>query len=166
MIGVLLAGLIGVFLSPYVVETYLGTGLFSMFFMLALATPLYVCATASTPIAAALVLKGVSPGAALVFLLAGPATNIATITVVSRVIGKKATVIYVGSILICSLAMGFLVNLLYQQLGFSVLSWITAAHEESHSIVAYASTGILLLLIAKGFLNKFRQPSAVLQSQA
>ena len=126
-----------------------------MLFMLVIATPLYVCATASTPIAAALVLKGLSPGAALVFLLAGPATNAATITVVSRVIGKKATVIYVFSIMMCSLAMGGLVNLVYSVLGLDILSWVAQSQTESHGFIAYTATIVLLLFIGRGFLTKW-----------
>lgn len=160
LIGVLLAGIIGVFISAQVIETYLGSGLFSLLFMLVLATPLYVCATASTPIAAALVLKGLSPGAALVFLLAGPATNVATITVISKVIGKKATVIYVASIMICSLVIGLAVNYLYALLGIDILSWVTNNEIESHGAIAYASTFILLLFIARGFIKSFLKPLA------
>jgi uncharacterized protein len=65
-----------------------GIGLSSMLIMLALGVPMYICATASTPIAAALILKGVSPGAALVFLLAGPATNITSLTVLTGILGR------------------------------------------------------------------------------
>lgn len=156
LIGVLLAGLISVFISPALVETYLSNELLSMLFMLLIATPLYVCATASTPIAAALVLKGISPGAALVFLLAGPATNVATITVVARVIGKKATLLYVGSILICSLAMGVLVNTIYRALGIDIVEWTTRSEAESFGVVAYLSTFILLALIVRGGLRRVK----------
>lgn len=156
LIGVLLAGLISVFISPALVETYLSNELLSMLFMLLIATPLYVCATASTPIAAALVLKGISPGAALVFLLAGPATNVATITVVARVIGKKATLLYVGSILICSLAMGVLVNTIYRALGIDIVEWTTRSEAESFGVVAYLSTFILLALIVRGGLRRLK----------
>ena len=99
LLGVILAGFIGSFISPDFIEDYLGSGLLSMILMLILATPLYVCATASTPIAAALVMKGLSPGAALVFLLAGPATNIATLTVMSKLLGKRSMVVYLISML-------------------------------------------------------------------
>ena len=77
--GVLLAGLITVLIPDDLFGRYLGSGLPAMLLMLAVGVPLYICASASTPIAAALILKGVSPGAALVFLLAGPATNMAAL---------------------------------------------------------------------------------------
>jgi uncharacterized protein len=154
LLGVLLAGMIGVLVSPELIQTYLAGSLSSMFFMLIVATPLYVCATASTPIAAALVLKGLSPGAALVFLLAGPATNVATITVVSRMIGKKAAIIYVASILICSLSMGLVVNALYSFLGLNLTAWSGAGQKESAGLIAYLSTFMLLLLISYRFIKK------------
>jgi len=155
MLGVLLAGLIGVFLSPGLIEAYLGDGILSMLIMLVVATPLYVCATASTPIAAALVMKGLSPGAALVFLLAGPATNVATLTVVSKLLGKKTALIYLISILINSLLFGVLVNFIYDFSGLSIQNWISSGGEESHGVIAYISTLVLLFLIFKGFVSKF-----------
>lgn len=157
MVGVLLAGAISVFVSPSLVETYFGNEFFSMLFMLVLATPLYVCATASTPIAAALVLKGISPGAALVFLLAGPATNVATITVVAKIIGKRAAFIYVSSILICSFAMGWLVNLVYRLAEFNILNWSNANQAEELGFIAYGSTFILLGFILRGIFRKLKQ---------
>lgn len=157
LVGVLLAGLISVFVSPDLIDNYLGQGVFSMLVMLAIATPLYVCATASTPIAAALVMKGISPGAALVFLLAGPATNVATITVISKIIGKKATSIYVFSIIICSLLMGIAVNAVYYWMGWEVLNWSSSSESEVFGFFAYCSTIVLLFFVVRGFIMRLRQ---------
>jgi hypothetical protein len=88
-LGLILAGAITALVPEDAAETFLGGGLGSMLLMLAVGIPLYICATASTPIAAALILKGVSPGAALVFLLAGPATNATSLTVLLRILGKR-----------------------------------------------------------------------------
>ena len=85
--------------------------------LLALSIPLYVCATGSIPVAAALIAKGISPGAALVFLVAGPATNTVTIGFVYSQLGKRASVIYVASILFISLLLGWVLNALWQALG-------------------------------------------------
>jgi len=85
--------------------------------LLALSIPLYVCATGSIPVAAALITKGISPGAALVFLVAGPATNTVTIGFVYSQLGKRASVIYVASILFISLLLGWVLNALWQALG-------------------------------------------------
>jgi len=94
--GVLLAGIFGALIPDGFIEKNLGDGFLPLLIMLAAAIPLYVCATASTPIAAALALKGLSPGAALVFLLAGPATNAASFTVVAKLLGKRSAFITLG----------------------------------------------------------------------
>ncbi len=117
--GVLLAGLITVLIPDDLLGRYLGSGLPAMLLMLAVGVPLYVCASASTPIAAALILKGVSPGAALVFLPAGPATNMASLTVLLGVMGRRSTAVYLGSIAVCSVLMGLAVDEVYAALGIS-----------------------------------------------
>ena len=108
--GILLAGVMTALIPENMFSRYLGGGLPAMLVMLALGIPLYICATASTPIAAALILKGVSPGAALVFLLAGPATNMATLTVLVGILGKRATAIYLACIAVCAVAFGLLLD--------------------------------------------------------
>lgn len=150
--GIILAGLISVFLSPEIVSKYFGNEYLSMIIMLAIAVPLYVCATASTPIAAALALKGISPGAALVFLMAGPATNVASFTVISKIVGKKAAVIYLAVIIFVSFLLGLAVNYLYGYLGISITSWVQGVHHEEFGLIAIGSSIILLLLIGRTFL--------------
>ena len=154
LVGIGLAGVITVYISPHFIEAYLGDGLFSMLVMIAMSTPLYVCATASTPIAAALALKGLSPGAALVFLLAGPATNMATITVVSKLLGKKTMVIYLSAIIICSLVMGLLVNEVYGLLGLDISAWVQSQPHEHHGPVAIMAAVTLLFLILKPLVKR------------
>jgi uncharacterized membrane protein YraQ (UPF0718 family) len=117
--GLLLAGLITVLIPDDLFSRHLGSGLPAMLLMLAVGIPLYICATASTPIAAALILKGVSPGAALVFLLAGPATNMASITVLLGTMGKRATAIYLAAIAVCSVLLGLAVDQVYAAWGVS-----------------------------------------------
>jgi len=112
-IGLLLAGLITSLVPDNIIQRYAGGGLNAMLIMLVVGIPLYICATASTPIAAALILKGVSPGAALVFLLAGPATNVTSITVLLGVLGKRTTVIYFASIAVCTVICGLLLDQIY-----------------------------------------------------
>ncbi len=113
LLGVLFAGLLGIVLPVDFFDKVPGGDITSMFMMLIIGIPLYICSTASTPIVAALLLKGLSPGAALIFLLAGPATNIATITVVSKIMGKGVSIIYLASITLCTLLFGFIVNMFY-----------------------------------------------------
>jgi uncharacterized membrane protein YraQ (UPF0718 family)/regulator of protease activity HflC (stomatin/prohibitin superfamily) len=113
VVGVLAAGAIAALVPAHLVTAAAGGGLGSMLLMLVLAIPMYVCASASTPIAAALIAKGVSPGAALVFLLAGPATNTATVTLLARHFGGRFLRIYLGSVLgtvvVCGLALDWLI---------------------------------------------------------
>ncbi len=126
----------------------------SLFIMLAVGIPLYICASASTPVAAALVLKGLSPGAALVFLLAGPATNAATLTVVARYFGKQATLVYLASIAGCSLVLGWLTNRLYSHLGLDISVWVSDLGEAADSPVMQASAVVLLVLIGRSWLRR------------
>lgn len=113
-LGLALAGLISVALPTDLLERYLGTGLWPMLAALVVSVPLYVCAASSTPIAAALMAKGLSPGAALVLLLAGPATNIATIVVLWKFLGRRGTLIYLLSIVAVSLLLGVYIDSYYQ----------------------------------------------------
>lgn len=111
-VGFLVAGVISAAVPPAFLERHLGAGPLSYVAMLAVGMPLYICATASTPIAAALLAKGLSPGAALVFLLAGPATNASTITALSGLLGPWSTARYVLAIGLAALGMGALLDLL------------------------------------------------------
>ena len=81
-----------------------------MLLMMAVGIPIYVCATASVPIAAALILKGVSPGAAFVFLMTGPATNAATIATIRKILGTRSAVIYLLTVAGMSLVWGLLLD--------------------------------------------------------
>lgn len=119
-LGLILAGLITGFIPTEWMSRYLGGGLTAMLVMLLVGTPLYICATASTPIAAALILKGVSPGAALVFLLAGPATNITSLTVLAGTLGKRSTAIYLLAIAVFSVACGVLLDWMIGYFGWTV----------------------------------------------
>jgi hypothetical protein len=123
-----------------------------MVIMLAAGIPMYVCATSSTPIAAALILKGLNPGAALVFLLAGPATNAATMTIVKKIFNTRALVIYLFMIAVCSLAMGVAVDSAYQFLGIDAQVTAGKATELIPPLIRTGSAGILTLLIACNFL--------------
>ncbi|MBD3286239.1 SO_0444 family Cu/Zn efflux transporter [candidate division WOR-3 bacterium] len=112
LIGTLIGGAIAYFVPAGLITTYLSSPILQMLLMLVLSIPLYICATGSLPIAAALIMKGISPGAAMVLLIAGPATNAVTLTVVSKTLGRRSLIIYLSSIIITALGMGFLFDLL------------------------------------------------------
>lgn len=151
LLGVVIAGLIAVAVPDDFLPSFAGGGLLSYLVMLVVALPLYVCATASTPIAASLLLKGISPGAALVFLLAGPATNGATITVMLKTMGKRAAALYVASIVICSLVLAYAVDALYVALGVDVSAVVGEVGETLPHWVGVVSAVILLGLVVRGF---------------
>lgn len=113
LLGILIGGAINWLVPDTFVQRYLGSAWQSMLVMLIVGIPLYICATGSIPIAAALMLKGMSPGAALVFLIAGPATNTVSITLINRFMGRAATAIYLLSTAIGSIIMGLVLNILW-----------------------------------------------------
>lgn len=166
-LGVLLAGIITALIPDSFFSAHLGAGLPAMLIMLAAGVPLYVCATASTPIAAALILKGVSPGAALVFLLVGPATNMATLTVLLGTLGKQSTAVYLGAIALCAVLFGLAVDAIYSFFDISAQAVIGHAAETLPYWLALAGTITLALLsiqplwriMKKPFSRRFRQAS-------
>ncbi len=117
----------------------LGAGLLA----LAVSLPLYVCATASVPVAAALVAAGMPPGAALVFLMAGPATNVSTLGAVYRGFGRRVLAIYLGTLVVASLALAMLFEWVIPAPG--VLAATVHEHGASPWEIA-AALGLLALL--------------------
>lgn len=104
--GLLVAGLITVFVPDACFEAFKGNSLASMLLVLCISVPMYLCATGSIPIAAALMMKGLTPGAALVLLMAGPACSVASVLVVSKVMGRRTLMAYLFSIVAGAVAFG------------------------------------------------------------
>lgn len=129
LIGIFFAGIISYAVPESLIHNYLGGGFGSMLVMLLVGIPLYICATASTPLAASLIAKGMSPGTAFVFLLAGPATNAATITMVARFLGKRSAALYLGVISLCALGAGFLLDWFYLKFGINAVATVGTAKE-------------------------------------
>lgn len=149
LVGLLLAGLITSIIPDDMVTRYAGGGLLSMLVMLGVGIPLYICATASTPIAAVLILKGASPGAALVFLLAGPATNVTSLTVLLGVLGRRATAIYLTTISLSTVLFGLALDQIYTSFGLSAQATVGQASEVIPAWTEWAGAVILLLLSVK-----------------
>ena len=145
-VGILLAAVVTVLVPDDMISRYLGGGFLSMLLMLAFGIPLYICATASTPVAAALILKGVSPGTALVFLLVGPATNVTSLSVLVGLLGKRATGLYLTSIALVSVFCGLAVDALYGALGFSAVAAVGQAVELLPHWLILTATLLLLAL--------------------
>lgn len=159
MAGLIISGVIAAFVPDDFFAGAFGTGLIGMLIMMAIGIPLYVCATGSVPVAAALMLKGVSPGAALVFLMTGPATNAATLAIIWNVLGKKTAVIYILTLAVCALAFGLLLDYVIQPAGSAVL-----VHHGGHAMIPgfvnTASGVILLAVLAWAYLHKCRIKNA------
>ncbi len=111
LLGLLAAGLIAALVPEKLFADYLGGGFGAMVLMLVIGIPIYVCATGSVPIAAALLLKGISPGAVLVFLMTGPATNAAAFATIWKVLGRRTAIIYVSTVAVTALLSGALLDL-------------------------------------------------------
>lgn len=149
--GALLLGLgvsaaIGALLPPHFLGKVIGPGLLPMILMMIIAIPMYVCATASVPVAAALIMQGLTPGAAFVFLVAGPATNAATIAAVWKTLGKKATLIYLLTIALGALLTGWALDLIFKSAQL-FLAHQPHAHAGLPALVNNISAVVLFLLI-------------------
>lgn len=158
MLGLFFAALVQTYVPSDFFSQW-GQGILAMLVVILISIPMYVCATASTPIAAGLLLSGVSPGAVLVFMLAGPATNIATIGVVASELGKRALFAYLFSVIGVALAFGFLTDYLVSEYGFTVAPMLGEHH---HGILPYwlelsmavLLAALLLRIVVKAITKK------------
>jgi len=153
IIGIILAGLIGALVPDDFFASVLGGGIVAMLVMMAVGIPVYVCATASVPIAAALIAKGVSPGAALAFLMTGPATNAATILTVSRVMGRRTAAIYLAVVAVCAIGGGFLLDAIYDAGTFP------GAMKHAAMLPGWLKTASAVVLAAVVTASFFRLPA-------
>ncbi|MCR5588188.1 MAG: permease [Bacteroidales bacterium] len=175
LIGLIVAALINVVVPD---EFFLSFGkqpLLQMLVILVVAVPMYICSTGSIPVAAALMMKGLSPGAALVMLMAGPAVNIASILVVKKTMGNRFTWIYLLTIVGFSILFGMIINAI--GIGADIVSTCGEAHGAccaSESAAPFGGNGglfraicsaLLLLFIITAlsmkFLDKFKKQKAV-----
>ena len=122
----------------------------SMLLVLCIAIPMYVCATGSIPIAVALMMKGLTPGAALVLLMAGPACNAASILVVRKVLGTRTLIAYLASIIVCSIVFGYIVDYLHFNGIIDFLGGISMTDSccmEQPTWITWTSIAVLAILL-------------------
>lgn len=148
-LGLVLAGTVATFVPLGALSVW-GEGLPAMVAMLVAGIPMYICATASTPLAAALLIAGVSPGAVMVFMLAGPATNVATLAVVRNELGLPVMVLYLAGICASSLVAGAVTDLLVSSLAIDIHSEMSAGDEIIPSWLAAAAGVVLAGAAVKG----------------
>jgi hypothetical protein len=143
LVGVLIAGVIAALVPDDYFAGVLGGGIPQMLIMMAVGIPLYVCSTASVPIAAALLMKGVSPGAALVFLITGAATNAAGVATVWSVLGRRTALIYLGTVVVTALLSGIALNMLMG----SAISYDLHTGAHAQMLPAFVRVGAAILLL-------------------
>ncbi len=154
-IGVVAAGVAAWLIPDRYFEQHIQSNLLSMLLMIALGIPLYICSSSSVPVAVVLAMKGLSPGAVFVFLMAGPATNLGAIAILCKVLGVRATIIQTVSIMIsallCGLALNWIYELIYSGQGLEHFRQITQGAMVGHVHSAFGflriASSILLLLI-------------------
>lgn len=153
LIGIGFAALIQTYVPASFMTEY-GSGIIAMLITVLISIPMYICATASTPIAAGLMLSGVSPGAALVFMLTGPASNIATLMVVKNELGLKSLLAYLTGVIATAIASGLALDwaLEYFQINIQVSH---GHHDDMTSLLYSASAVILAGLIFYQYVKKF-----------
>ena len=152
LIGLLVAAFISAIVPDGFFAEYLGTGIFAMVIMMFLGIPVYVCATASVPVAAALIMKGLTPGAALVFLMTGPATNAASFITIWKSLGRATAIIYLASVAGCALLAGILLDLLVSRASFEDLASMQG--EMLPDFVKYISAIALIAVIGYAIIGK------------
>jgi uncharacterized protein len=158
IIGLLIAALISVFVPNDFFADKIPNDFIGMLLILVISIPVYICATASVPVAAVLMLKGLSPGAALVLLMAGPATNAATITMIGKVLGKKSLIGYLGAIITGALLSGLFIDYVLPAGWFRLSeNFSHMGHDHSGMLPMWLQIGsamTLTLLILNGYIQK------------
>ena len=140
-VGLVFAGVMRAVVEPGALASL--SGVWAMLAALVAGVPLYICASASTPVAAGLLASGVAPGVALVLLLAGPATNIGSIGVIRKAIGARATAVYVGMIALMSFAAGLATDAIVSAWDVNIMAQIGAGGRHVPQWLALASTVVL-----------------------
>ncbi len=159
IIGLMVAALISVLVPDDFFADKIPNDFIGMLVILVISIPVYICATASVPVAAVLMLKGLSPGAALVLLMAGPATNAATITMIGKVLGKKSLIGYLGAIITGALLSGLFIDYFLPAEWFRVSEHFGhMGHDHAGMLPVWLKAGsaiILSLLILNGYIQKY-----------
>jgi hypothetical protein len=133
-----------------------GEGILAMALMVLVSIPMYICATASTPIAAGLLFAGVSPGAILVFMLAGPATNMATLGVVAKELGKRPLMAYLVGVIATAMLFGAALDFGLDYFAVNIREGIEQHSHFVPEVVSLPLAWVLVALLARAFFNKVR----------
>ena len=148
LFGVAMAAALTTFFPGQALSQW-GSGLPAMILMLLVGIPMYICATASTPLAAGLLIAGISPGTVLVLLLAGPATNMATIAILFKEMGRSIVIVYLVGISLSSIGFGLLTDYVVTANGIDIQAQIEGATEVIPGWIAIVSVVILVTAAIK-----------------
>lgn len=152
LVGLAVAGIITALVPDTWFAVFQGNSLLSILFVLLLSIPMYLCATGSIPIAVALMLKGLTPGAALVLLMAGPASNAASIVVIRKELGWRTLLVYLSSLVLGAVVFGLAIDLLLPEAWFTQALHLTEdCCEEGPGLFSIVSTLVLALLLLNAF---------------
>jgi uncharacterized membrane protein YraQ (UPF0718 family) len=157
----LLVGLVvGAFINFVVPEDFFSSfgDHTSRLLILGIGIPLYICASATTPIAASLVLKGMSPGVALLLLLVGPATNMSNLVILQKYIGKRGVIINIFSIALVALLFSYLTDFIYTSFNLSMDFKVSHHHGDEISLFTQFCSLVLICLIARGIFYEEIKP--------
>lgn len=157
VIGLLIAALITVYVPADFFAILGDRPLLAMIAVVVVAIPMYVCATGSIPIAMSLMLKGLSPGTALVLLMAGPAANFASFTLISREMGKKAAILYIAAIVAGAIGFGLIIDYLLPSSWFVLphMQHGAACHTEAMGWFSLTCAGIMGALLVAAFCRRY-----------
>ncbi len=160
VVGLLIAALITVAVPNEWLAALQEYKLLNMLIVLAIAIPMYVCATGSIPIAVSLMAKGLTPGAALVFLMAGPAVNSASMLVVGKVFGKRTLWLYILSVVVGSILFGLGIDYLFPASWFSVTSMSAMGGHcaDCLGVWDWIWISLLIVLLINAFVRMFCHP--------
>lgn len=166
VIGLVVAALITVLVPNDIFAGLARYPLLAMLAMVVVAVPMYICATGSIPIALSLMLKGLSPGVAFVMLMAGPAANFASVMVLKRSLGAKATAVYVGSVVITAIGFGLLIDYLLPASWFVPTGSLAACCHAGHSFPLFSTlcSALLVALLINALVVKKLKSKPQIQS--
>ncbi|MBF0194250.1 MAG: SO_0444 family Cu/Zn efflux transporter [Magnetococcales bacterium] len=160
--GLVVTALVMTFIPVGELNSYMESGWLAMFIMVLASVPVYVCATASTPIAAAMLYAGLTPGMALAFMIAGPATNLVTLGIVKKELGLKTLLAYLAGIVGSAMSLGFMADLIVQNWGFYSEPLLLKTQQEW--LPMWLAWGSVLFLLALSLLSFYRKMTTLTSS--
>lgn len=154
LVGLFIAAAITAVIPDGFFAQHLGTGILAMVVMIFLGIPVYVCATASVPIAAAMILKGLTPGAALVFLMTGPATNAASFMTIWKILGRTTALTYIAAVAGCAIVSGIALDFFVDGIDLTIAEnagWMLPQSVKNISAI------LLLVILGNSMLPRHKE---------